>query len=124
MAKRIEHYEYLAQDRIRNLYQQIHSGRWHDFPIEVSPSVPFIGQITVSKPSGKEPSLPQQLQAVVKHLQKHQPGDIGTVDMPKRYILGTLPVFSHFLPQEPKVNVAAIPEFIYYGGSTETTILG
>jgi hypothetical protein len=81
LAKPIQHYEYLAQERIGNLYQQIYKNRLLGIPIQLSFKVPFFG-FTIGKPAEKELPLPEQLQAVVAYLHKHQPDDIGTVDMP------------------------------------------
>lgn len=124
MPKRIVHYEYLAGDRIRSLYQQIHRGRLSNIPIQVSPTVPLIGQVSIGTPTNKEPDLTRQLEAVLKHLEKHQPGSIGTVDEPRTYIAGTLRMFSFFLPLRYIQRRRPSPEFIYYGCSTNSTILG
>src|SRR5260221_1281629 len=40
------------------------------------------------------------------------------------YIKGTLPMFSYFLPQGFGVKESDQPELIYFGGSTNATILG
>ncbi len=124
MPKPIVHYEYLAESRIRILYQQIHKGWFRRMPFQVSLSPLQLGQVTLGKPAGNEPPLTEQLDAVVAHLKKHQPIDIGTIDEPKKYIAGTLPMFTHTLPQGFGVQPSDEPEFIYFGGSTDTTILG
>jgi hypothetical protein len=123
MPKPIQHYDYLAQDRVKSLYQQIHKNNLLGIPIQASFTLSFFG-FTIGKPAGKESPLPEQLQAVVEYLQRHQPDDIGTVDSPRKYIGGTLSMFSHFVPQGFGVKTTDKPEFVYYGGSTDTTIIG
>lgn len=124
MPKPIMHYEYLAADRIRNLYQQIHKGWFRRVPLQLSLSLLQLGQIVLGKPAENEPSLPEQLEAVLAYLEKHQPEKIGAIDEPRMYIKGVLPMFTHAIPQGFGVEPTDTPEFIYYGGSTESMILG
>lgn len=122
MPKRIVHYEYLAQDRIWSLYEQIPRNRLPGLSVELGLNLQVL-QVK-SKPEPKELPLSAQAQAVLAHLEKHQPHDIGTVDEPRMYIKGTLPLFSYFLPMHYLLRRSPRPQFIYYGGATESTILG
>lgn len=124
MGKRIIHCQYLAQDRIRVLYEQIHQGKLRGLAGQVSLNLPVVGQLTLGTPTRKEPALTDQLHAVLAHLEKHEPEKIGTVDDPHLYIRGTLPMFSYLLPTEFLLKRRLKPEFIYYGCSTNSTILG
>ena len=124
MGKHIIHYQYLAQDRIRVLYEQIHQGKLRGLAGQISLNLPEVGQLTLGTPTRKESSLTDQLHAVLAHLEKHEPEKIGTVDSPRLYIKGTLLMFSYLLPTQFLLKRRVKPEFIYYGCSTDSTILG
>lgn len=126
----LAYYEYLAQERIRNLYQQLGHRRWMlglgDFGIEVQafpiPSLRF--SAGKSRPAGVDVDVVTQLQALMKRMQERHPNDIGTVDEPKRFIAGNLPMFTYSLPRGFGTRPDATPEYIYYGASTQNTLLG
>jgi hypothetical protein len=123
MGKEVEYYAYLSEHTIERLYAQI-GGRW-SFPalgLGIGLAPPFV-KFTATKGEGKREDLGVKVKAVVAHLQRHEPHNIGTIDEPKRYISGTLQMFSYFLPQGFGGDIRR-PELIYFGGSTQQTILG
>lgn len=124
VPKPIIHFEYLAENRIRNLYRQIHRGWFRRIPLQVSLSLLQLGQMTLSTPTGSEPDLTDQLRTVLASREKHHPEKIGAVDEPRMYIKGVLPMFTHILPQGFGVKATDEPAFIYYGGATDSTIFG
>lgn len=124
MGKRIMHYEYLAKDSIRMLYEQLPTGVLRSLGGQNSLNLPVVGQLALSTPGRREPAIIDQVRAVEAHLAKHEPEKIGTIDDPRMYIKGTMPMYSCFLPTEFLLKRRIKPEFIYYGGSTGSTILG
>jgi hypothetical protein len=61
-----------------------------------------------------------RLQVVVNYLEKHQSSDIGTIDAPKAYFKGILPMHWRLIPPPPRDQ----PKLVYWGGSTEHTLFG
>ena len=55
-----------------------------------------------------------------KYLEKHQSSDIGTIDAPKAYFQGILPMHWRLIPPPPRDQ----PKLVYWGGPTEHTLLG
>src|SRR6266699_1051189 len=124
MKKGLEYYAYLSEQTIQRLFEQIPKEMLPPIAAELGIYLHFL-TIKVTKDRGEqEKALTTKLQAVVAYLEKHQPEHIGTIENPKRYIKGTLPMFSYFLPQGFGVKESAKPELIYYGGSKGNTILG
>lgn len=123
MGKELGYYAYLSEHTIRRLYAQTRR-RWYlpALGLEIGLELPFI-KLKASTKDGREEELAAQAKAVVKYLQRHEPEHIGTVDDPKRYIHGTLPMFSYFLPQGFG-SAGRPPELIYFGSATDNTILG
>lgn len=128
MGADVEYYEYLSQDRITSMFNQIPRRRWLASPPDYSVGVqipPVLSvRVSAGKSNGKEPEIETQLKAVLAYLHKHEPAHIGTIDEPKKFIAGTLPVFSYLLPQGFRTPLDAEPELVYYGASTPSTILG
>ena len=115
---------YLSEHTIQKLFNQIPQNMLGSIAVELNVDVKIFSLKLSKTPAEKELSLISQALAVVSFLRKHQPEQIGTVDEPKKYIEGTLKMFSHYLPQGFGTKENAKPELIYYGGSTEHTILG
>jgi transcriptional regulator with XRE-family HTH domain len=117
MLDSVEYLCYLSQHTITTLYEQIPDSwflarQWEERPP---------ARVRQADPT-KHITLMLQLKVVLAYLEAHAPDDIGTVDDPRKYISGTLPMFSFFLPQGN--GLTEKPELIYYGGSTQKTILG
>jgi hypothetical protein len=124
MSKGLEYYAYLSEQTIQRLFEQIPKKLLPTIAAELGIDLYFL-TIKVTKDKGEqEKALTTQLQAVVAYLEKHQSEQVGTIDNPKMYIKGTLPMFSYFLPQGFGVKESDQPELIYFGGSTNATILG
>lgn len=124
MSKGLEYYAYLSEQTIQRLFEQIPNKMLPTIAAELGIDLHFL-TIKVTKDRGdQKKALTTQLRAVEAYLEKHQSEHIGTIDNPKRYIKGTLPMFSYFLPQGFGVKESDKPELIYFGGSTNTTILG
>jgi hypothetical protein len=124
MSKRLEYFAYLSEQTIQRLFEQIPQNLLPPIAVELGLNLHFV-TVKVTKDKGEqEQALSARVKAVVAYLEKHEPEHIGTIDNPKMYIKGTLPMFSYFLPQGFGVNENDKPELIYYGGSNQTTILG
>jgi hypothetical protein len=122
MKKQIEYYDYISTSRVREMFQRIPRTIAKELSGEIGFSLPFslLGKVSFGK---SEVPVLQQLLAVCSYLEKHQSGQIGTVDQPKSYIAGAMPLFYRFLPQGFGVKEDEKPELAYFGGSTPTTIL-
>ncbi len=124
MSKGLEYYAYLSEQTIQRLFEQIPKKLLPPIAVELGINLYFL-TIKATKDRGEqEKALTAQLQAVVAYLEKHKSEQIGTIDNPKMYIKGTLSMFSYFLPQGFGVKESDQPELIYFGGSTNATILG
>src|SRR6266851_4025084 len=124
MSKRLEYYAYLSEQTIQRLFEQIPQNFLSSIALELGLDLHIL-TVRVTKDKGEqERALSARVKAVVAYLEKHEPEYIGTLDNPKMYIKGTLPMFSYFLPQAFGVKESDKPELIYYGGSKNTTILG
>jgi hypothetical protein len=123
MGKELDYYAYLSEHTIRRLYAQIKRPQFLSaLGLEIALELPFV-KLKATTGEGPQEELAAQAKAVVAHLQRNEADHIGTVDAPKRYIKGTLPMFSYFLPQGFGSR-GKPPELIYFGGATDTTILG
>ena len=118
--KGIEYFCYLSEHTITMLYEQIPEHVLQDISVELGIDVKLLAMKVAKGPNGQK-KLVARLKAVLNYLEKHDANNIGTVDNPKKYFRGTLPMFSHFIPQGFGVKK---PELIYYGGSTQTSIIG
>lgn len=124
MSKKLDYYAYLSEQTIRRMFAQIPHKMLPTIAAEVGIDLHFL-TIKLSKGSSEqEEALTAQVRAVVAYLEKHESEHIGTIDDPKKYIKGTLPMFSYFLPQGFGVKESDKPELIYFGGSKNKTILG
>lgn len=127
MSKDLIYPAYLSARTIQTLFEQIPpkilQGIVKDLDIEIQLTGPVGIKVTKAF-SENQQTLIAKAQAVVTYLEKHHPEQIGSIDEPSRYIKGTLRMFSHYLPQAFGTKEDAKPELIYYGGSTEHTILG
>jgi hypothetical protein len=124
VSKGLEYYAYLSEHTIQRLFEQIPKRALSSIAVELGIDIKILtAKLTMNK-NDSERTLTSQVRAVVKYLEKEEPQNIGTVDNPKKYVKGTLQMFSYFLPQGFGVKEDATPELIYYGGSTEETILG
>lgn len=123
MRKGLEYYAYLSEQTIQRLFEQIPKKSLPTIAAELGIDIHFLTiKVTMDK-GEQEKALTAKLRAVVTFLEKHEPEHVGTVDDPKKYIKGTMPMYSFFLPQGFGVKESDPPELIYFGGSTNTTIL-
>jgi Family of unknown function (DUF7019) len=112
MDQVLKAYKYISDAKVDVLYAQIPSGL-------------LDGIAVVETSAAVKRTLPletrySRLQVVVKYLEKHQSSDIGTIDAPKAYFQGILPMHWRLIPPPPSDQ----PKLVYWRGSTEHTLLG
>jgi len=118
----LKHYVYISDTKVDMLYAQIPRSTVERIAGDLSIDLKVFS-LAVSK-KGRDDSQESRyakLETVVKYLEKLFAPVIGSVDEPKVYIKGILPMHYSLIPpvfQQRKPRVA------YFGGSTEHTILG
>lgn len=118
----LKNYIYISDTKVDMLYSQIPRRTFETIAGELNFDLKLFS-LKVSK-SGKEDlqeSRYAKTQTVVRYLEKHFAPVIGTVDEPKVYIKGVLPMHWCLIPPAYQQSK---PRVVYFGGSTEQTILG
>lgn len=118
----LKNYVYISDTKLINLCSQIPKGILETIAGELNINVKFVlleAGVTMKRDLPRETRY-TRLQVVVNYLEKHQPSDIGTIDAPKIYFKGVLPMHWRLIPPPPSDQT----KLVYWGGSTERTILG
>lgn len=110
---------FLSEQTIHPLLKQIPRNEAKFIAAELGIDPQLLSSKGALAPNDKKQALFAQAFAVATYLEKHHPDQIGTIDGPRRYVRGTLTMFSHML-----YNRADKPGFAYFGGTTPHTILG
>jgi hypothetical protein len=122
MDQVLKSYKYISDTKVDVLYSQIPRGALEGIAVELNINLKLA---IVETSAAVKRNLPletrySRLQVVIKYLEKHQQFDIGTIDAPKAYFRGVLPMHWRLIPPPPRDQT----KLVYWGGSTEQTILG
>ena len=122
MDQILKAYKYISDAKVDVLYAQIPRGLLDGIAVDLNLDLKLA---VVEVGAAVKRTLPletrySRLQVVVTYLEKHQSSDIGTIDAPKAYFKGVLPMHWRLIPPPPRDQ----PKLVYWGGSTEHTILG
>lgn len=113
-------YIYVSDTKVDMLYSQIPRGLKTKIAAEIKIGFEFFSVVFKGKES-KETSY-SKLDQIVAYIKKNF--DVGTVDNPKSYFEGILPM--HWGPYKCKIDShhGSDPGIVYFGGSTDSTTLG
>ena len=111
----MKHYLYISETKINLLYPQILKTILDNIDDESNINAGFSSTLTANPDSGK--TLYDKLDLVSSYLEKE--GSIGTVDSPKQYFKGILPMRWGSYGRDEK------SQLVYFGGITDArTVLG
>lgn len=118
-AAELKYYLYVSKAKLDMLYDQI------AFSGKEKKSVEWVLDLKPFKASRKseredEPDRDDKLKAVIEALEQSQ--IVGTVDEPKEYVKGTLPMRWGIYRDAGRPTEE--PPLVYFGGRTEQTIFG
>jgi len=107
------YYLYVSDSKVDMLLQQVDPGFARKRSTEVGVNLTFVSAKRRVEVEASDPVV--RLERLVQHLDDHY--DVGTVDEPGQYIRGRLPMRWGPLP-------SGQASLVYFGGSTEHTIVG
>lgn len=119
MSKNLMYPAYLSERAIQSYLKQIPKNDLKSLAVELGVHFNIFSLKSSLSPADKNQALLTQGLAVAAYLERHHPEQIGTLDHPKKYVKGSLKMFSHFLHRRMEKSA-----FIYFGGSTAQTIVG
>src|SRR6266852_4520283 len=104
MGQILKSYKYISDTKVDMLYEQIPGGLLEKIAVELNINLKLT---VVEAGAAVKRNLPvetrySRLQVVVKYLEKHQSSDIGTIDAPKAYFKGVLPMHWRLIPPPPR----------------------
>ncbi|MFD4941462.1 DUF7019 family protein [Streptomyces sp. NPDC058239] len=109
----LHYYLYVSDSKVDMLLAQIDPAVNRKRTTEVNFNLSVVGgKHTTESPEGGDRSA--RLRQVVRYLEEQ--GELGTVDEPGRFFGGTLPLRWGPFPTDPNL--------VYFGGSTECTVVG
>ncbi|HEY0753393.1 MAG TPA: hypothetical protein VGD98_05475 [Ktedonobacteraceae bacterium] len=118
MSKNIVYPAYLSEQNIQALLKQIHKDELKTIATELGINMQLLSPKLALAPNDKQQALFAQALVVATYLEKYYPNQIGTIDEARKYVKGTLTMFSHFLHSR-----TGKPDLAYFSGSTSQTIL-
>jgi hypothetical protein len=118
-ASEMKYYIYVSTVKLDMLYLQVGSAGKDKKSLEWTLDVKAFKVVHKSESEG-EPDRHDKLKAVIDALEYSQL--VGTVDEPKDYVRGTLPMRYGVYRDSGRPNEE--PPLVYFGGTTEETVFG
>lgn len=119
MSKNIMYPMYLSEQTIQPLLKQIPRNELKVIAAELGTDIQMFSLKSALTSNDKKQVLLAQAFAVATYLEKYRPDQIGTVDAPRKYVRGSLSMFSHMLYSRKEKT-----DFAYFGGATAQSIVG
>jgi hypothetical protein len=116
MKDKMKFYVYISKTKVDMLYQQIPQPLLKGFAAELKVDLKLLAAeiSTTIKKDANEEAWYSKLQIVVSYIERHL--DVGTIDDPKTFFKGSLPMYWG--------SLGGAKEVVYFAGQTEQTALG
>jgi hypothetical protein len=118
MDHAMKYFIYISDTKVDMLYSQIPQKLLDKIAVELSIDLKYMGTGVGAaiKPNRPEETRYSKLRLITEYIEKHLP--IGLIDTPNSYFKGSLSMHWGMYPREGP------PSLVYFGGTTDRTILG
>jgi hypothetical protein len=118
MDHAMKYFIYVSDTKVDMLYSQIPRRLLEKIALELNIDLKFMGTgiATTIKPNRPEETRYSKVRLITEYIEKHLP--IGLIDTPNSYFKGSLSMRWGMHPHEGP------PFLVYFGGTTDRTILG